>query len=979
MPCAQMSYYIKSFLLFASLTVAFTCNSLYANDRAITITSTSNPPKIDGRLNDKVWQDGVWFTDLRVLGNPDHLAEVQTEFQITYDDNFLYVAARMHEPAPGKLKIEEFRRNGAVYRDDEFELMIDPYGDRFDYFHFIVNPAGIQYDSKRSYGGEFLDNNWNGDWYSATRIGVSEWTVEMAIPLAELEINPQSRKNWTFNVGRQRRAGAKEELSSFGPMMKNFHNAENFVALYLPDLNLDKFLWNISGPYDYHIEASNGHWIFNGKLNVKNEGSTQKRFNLVFRQLNQKASNILSALNGEVAPGEEKVFEFDFPIEKQNPLDLRIDLLDKENLQDAFLKRRVLIPVNYKPIEIKVLNPAYRNNIYSSQDISSLIVNVRLTLTSKVLNTSTLKLRLFSDKSNEPLSEVIASALRNDQNIHMPISELKPGSYNLEVALLNQDGGLIEKRTEVINKLKPSENEWRVSESGVLLHNGEPFLPLGWFSMLPEELGLSDNVFNALYLSSNEVMQASEALEFLDNVQKTQGYVVMSPYPNSSMATLGVGHNRMLTNEEQLSLKEHVKELKNHPALMAWSIADQPEFKSTLPKYLKQIYNIIKEEDPFHPCIIVNSTVGGIRNYTGVADIFMPLINIPFLKKDGPERPLNSFNYYYDVNEQSDVATRALWAALQASNQKSATKEDTRPPHLIELRNMLYQSIIAGAKGFFWDDFKHFVNYPDIRVGVPHLAAELRAIKTFLLSGTEFESLSLDAQSKNHILFSEKKVGDKWALFVVNTADHGQKVDFKTKLLEGKKNIHVLAENRAINVLGEGSFSDYFEAYAVHVYLSDLSSENQSLQTINSVKDEIQKLKEKRKKLGNLAFASRGLSLSASSNAENSHLDRITDGVFEGLQWISKDNELPQWISLTWESPIKANRVVLYSNSILRAKLQVKVKGHWVDVASFVKKSAAHFEAIFEHTAFSSIRILITAKRPGVPQVGLSEVEVYND
>ena len=92
----------------------------YASERTVTIHSISKPPVIDGKLNDDVWQKGVWLTNLGLLGRPGQLAKVQTEFQIAHDDNYLYLAAKMHEPNPGQLEIKEFRRDGSGSRDDCF-------------------------------------------------------------------------------------------------------------------------------------------------------------------------------------------------------------------------------------------------------------------------------------------------------------------------------------------------------------------------------------------------------------------------------------------------------------------------------------------------------------------------------------------------------------------------------------------------------------------------------------------------------------------------------------------------------------------------------------------------------------------------------------------------------------------------------------------------------------------------------------------
>ena len=77
-------------------------------------------------------------------------------------------------------------------------------------------------------------------------------------------------------------------------------------------------------------------------------------------------------------------------------------------------------------------------------------------------------------------------------DLHLPVPQA-PGEYVLVVELQGLKGKIYgEARTEVpLHKLPPAKDEWYVGENNVLYHNGQAFLPFGWFSM-PEKAFLQE-------------------------------------------------------------------------------------------------------------------------------------------------------------------------------------------------------------------------------------------------------------------------------------------------------------------------------------------------------------------------------------------------------------------------------------------------------------------------------------------------------
>ena len=80
----------------------------------------------------------------RVTDRGDEAALVQTRFALRLDDEFLYLAVVADEPDAGNLITTANQRDRGVWRDDCIELMIDPSGQRVEYFHFIVSANGAK-------------------------------------------------------------------------------------------------------------------------------------------------------------------------------------------------------------------------------------------------------------------------------------------------------------------------------------------------------------------------------------------------------------------------------------------------------------------------------------------------------------------------------------------------------------------------------------------------------------------------------------------------------------------------------------------------------------------------------------------------------------------------------------------------------------------------------------------------------------------
>ncbi|HEX9884841.1 MAG TPA: carbohydrate-binding family 9-like protein [Longimicrobiales bacterium] len=155
------------------------------------------PPVVDGVPDEAAWAAAPWtepFVDIRGAGHP--APRHRTRARLLWDDAHLYVAAELEEP---HLWGHITERDAIVYRDDDFEVFLDPDGDGLRYFEIEINVLGtvldLYLDKPYRHGGQ-ADIPWDiPGLRSAVRlVGTLNdpsdedvgWTVEMAIPWADL-------------------------------------------------------------------------------------------------------------------------------------------------------------------------------------------------------------------------------------------------------------------------------------------------------------------------------------------------------------------------------------------------------------------------------------------------------------------------------------------------------------------------------------------------------------------------------------------------------------------------------------------------------------------------------------------------------------------------------------------------------------------------------------------------------------------------
>ena len=163
---------------------------------------TGDPIEIDGLLDEEAWNDATVITDLHQI-LPVEFSEPsqQTEFLVLYDDDALYLAARMYDAQPDQVVAKVLRQGGQSWLDDQFNIFLDPLNDKRSGYRFQVNPNGV-WEEGLSKGGDQMQWEWSGIWQAAASRNEQGWIAETRIPFKTVSFHPDN-DTWGINFNRR--------------------------------------------------------------------------------------------------------------------------------------------------------------------------------------------------------------------------------------------------------------------------------------------------------------------------------------------------------------------------------------------------------------------------------------------------------------------------------------------------------------------------------------------------------------------------------------------------------------------------------------------------------------------------------------------------------------------------------------------------------------------------------------------------------
>jgi hypothetical protein len=168
----------------------------------IRAVKTNRAPRLDGRLDDAVWQQASFLSEFTQRepreGEP---ATQRTEVGFVYTDEALYIGARMRSDS-GALRALVTRRDREE-TSEQLLISLDTYHDLRTAYTFAITAAGVRIDyyhpadfeGRREYGYDPV-------WEAKTEVESIGWTAEIRIPFTQLRFNASDAQVWGVNVAR---------------------------------------------------------------------------------------------------------------------------------------------------------------------------------------------------------------------------------------------------------------------------------------------------------------------------------------------------------------------------------------------------------------------------------------------------------------------------------------------------------------------------------------------------------------------------------------------------------------------------------------------------------------------------------------------------------------------------------------------------------------------------------------------------------
>ena len=260
------------------ISIFCTCLPINAQIQIKTLSAkrTKTAPKIDGILDEIIWKDAPLATNFVAFQPAPGIkedAERQTLVYILYDDQAIYIFAKMKEASADDISKELVNRD-QIGNSDFLGFVVDTYHDKINAQEFIVTAAGIQFDAKFSAQGE--DENWNAVWESAVKINGNEWVAEIKIPYSALRFASKDIQTWGINFIRNRqKSQQKLTWSELDPTINGFINQEGELTgiekIKSPfRLSISPYVSSYVNNYPYNqADIKNTTNSFNGGMDIK--------------------------------------------------------------------------------------------------------------------------------------------------------------------------------------------------------------------------------------------------------------------------------------------------------------------------------------------------------------------------------------------------------------------------------------------------------------------------------------------------------------------------------------------------------------------------------------------------------------------------------------------------------------------------------------------------------------------------------------
>jgi hypothetical protein len=414
--------------------------------------------------------------------------------------------------------------------------------------------------------------------------------------------------------------------------------------------------------------------------------------------------------------------------------------------------------------------------------------------------------------------------------------KLSPSVYqaNAKISVSWRPGLTYIAHTELI-VLSYKSNEVKTDNlTGGLIVNKRQFFPFGFYCYSPIPATLpEEEIVNGFNMISPYQKIMPETLDerkaYMDRCAEIGMKVHYNLLSVSGGGGVGSKIEGLSDEEKHDRLLNEIKTFRDHPALLAWYISDEPNGYNIAPEILEDIYRSVKENDPWHPVSMVfMAPFISSRKYAGALDIVMA---DPY---PVPVMPVSLVGNVSGRLKKEFSGKKPVWIAQQSFGGGELWE---REPTNQELRSMTWQSIIKGATGiqyFVRQGPNYFPKSTATWSECGKIAMEIAELTPWLLS--DERTMPVTSNSKN-ILVSSRLHDGQLIVMAVNKRNRPQSVDIRIQGINNSK-ARVLFENRSVRIQS-GVITDQLSPFGSQVYLINIKPEKRTTRSsnLNLIKD----------------------------------------------------------------------------------------------------------------------------------------------
>lgn len=318
-----------------------------------------------------------------------------------------------------------------------------------------------------------------------------------------------------------------------------------------------------------------------------------------------------------------------------------------------------------------------------------------------------------------------ARSVLNADALELPLdgSGLASGDYRLRVTVRLAGGRRVFDAERPLRVLAPSETEVVCAPNGDTLVNGKRFFPIGLYWVLADPAGwklgpgrktedlldLRQAGFNTLHtyaFEHDDVNDTDDNAEAYLDMARDLGFMVM------------MGLRRDWCRGPELNaaaIEQRVARLCKHPALLCWTLWDEPDFDVGNVPRVQAIYDIVNRLDPYHPAMPVFMSGGG-RPFRQAADINL-LDCYPGAGRAGVLPSVFA-------RSRAAIPDKPLWYVAQAYQQGD------KLPSEQDMLEYWRHALDADSKAIFWYSYGGDAKgWDSIRITPEHYANVKRAVR----------------------------------------------------------------------------------------------------------------------------------------------------------------------------------------------------------------------------------------------------------